>query len=259
VALIGIAEKGYASVELTVSDAGGHSSMPPRETAVGILARAIGTLEAHQMPEHLDGPTRLMLERLGPELPYAQRMAVANLWLFGPLLERQLATTPSTNASIRTTTAPTIFQAGVKDNVLPVRARAVVNFRILPGDSVGSVLEHVRSVIADSRVHARVLGAARNPSPVSSTTTVGYRVLELTTRQVFPEAVVAPSLVLAATDSRHYASLTTSIYRFLPVTLSATDIARIHGADERVSMEAYGRAIRFMIQLLLNVSADHYG
>jgi carboxypeptidase PM20D1 len=140
VALIGIAEKGYASVELTVRNAGGHSSMPPRETAVGALARAIERLEEHQMPERLDGPTRLMLEQLGPEFPYVQRMAVANLWLFGPLVERQLAAAPSTNASIRTTTAPTIFQAGVKDNVLPASARAVVNFRILPGDSVGSVL-----------------------------------------------------------------------------------------------------------------------
>jgi carboxypeptidase PM20D1 len=257
VALIGIAEKGYASVELTVRGVGGHSSMPPRETAVGALARAIHRLEAHQMPERLDGPTRLMLEQLGPELPYIQRTAVANLWLLGPLIERQLAAAPSTNASIRTTTAPTIFQAGVKDNVLPASARAVVNFRILPGDSIGSVLEHVRSVVNDARVHARLLGTASNPSPVSSTTSFGYHVLELTTRQLFPNAVAAPFLVLGATDSHHYASLTPNVYRFLPVTLTSTDLARVHGTDERVSIKDYGQAIRFMIQLLRTADGNH--
>jgi carboxypeptidase PM20D1 len=112
-------------------------------------------------------------------------------------------------------------------------------------------------VVNDPRVHVRVLGTASNPSPVSSTTAFGYHVLELTTHQLFPDAAVAPFLVLGATDSHHYASLTPNVYRFLPVTLTTRDLARIHGTDERVSVKDYGQAIRFMIQLLLTTDRNH--
>src|SRR6266566_6416457 len=146
-ALVGIAEKGYMSVELTVHVPGGHSSMPPPETAVGMLSAAIDRLQRQQLRAAIRGPTAQMLDYLGPELPFFGRLALANRWLFGGLIARRLAATPQGNAMLRTTTAPTIFQGGVKDNVLPSTARAVVNFRILPGDSSATVLRHVRRAI----------------------------------------------------------------------------------------------------------------
>jgi len=135
-ALIGIAEKGYLSLELSVETAGGHSSIPAAETAIGIVSRALQRLEAAPFPAHPSGPTRRMLEFLGPEMAWAKRLAIANLWLFDPLVRKQLAASPLTNAAIRTTLAPTLFHAGVKENVLPTQASAVVNLRILPGDTI---------------------------------------------------------------------------------------------------------------------------
>ncbi len=150
VALVGIGEKGYLSVELTVHVAGGHSSMPPAETAVGMLSAAIDRLEHRPMPAAIRGPTAKMLDYLGPEMPFGTRLVLANRWLFGGPIAARLGATPAGNAMLRTTTAPTIFQAGVKDNVLPSAARAVVNFRLLPGDSSGLVLAHVRCSSAPS-------------------------------------------------------------------------------------------------------------
>lgn len=250
-ALVGISEKGYASVALTVESTGGHSSMPPRETAVGVLAAAIARLEQDPFPAHLGGPAAALFDAVGPSLPFGARMAFANRWLFGPLIVRQLAAAPTTDAMLRTTTAPTMFEGSPKDNVLPARARAVVNFRILPGDSVAGVLARVIAVVADPRVKAQLYTEmSSEPSPVSSVDAPGFVAIARAIREVSPRAIIAPSLVVGATDARHYAVITPNAYRFLPVVMTEADISRVHGTDERVSVENYGRAVRFMRRLL---------
>jgi carboxypeptidase PM20D1 len=253
VALIGIAEKGLLSVELTVESEGGHSSAPPPQTAIGILSKAISRLEENQMPGGIKGVVGQMFQSVGPEMSFGKKLVFANLWLFRPLVERQMAAQPSTNAAMRTTTAATIIEGGVKENVLPSKARAVVNFRILPGDTVKSVLDHVNRTINDSRVKVTPYGETTNePSAVSNTESPGYQAIERTVRQVFQGAVVAPSQVNGATDSRHYAALSDSIYRFAPFIVSSEDLKRVHGTDERISVENYAQCVRFYHQLILN-------
>ena len=253
-ALIGIAEKGYLSLELSVETAGGHSSIPPAETAIGIVSRALQRLEAAPFPARLSGPTRRMLEFLGPEMAWAKRLALANLWLFDPLIRKQLAASPLTNAAIRTTLAPTLFHAGVKENVLPTQASAVVNLRILPGDTIAGVTAHVRTTIDDARVKITPLPVRMEPSAVSDIEAASFQLINQTIRQTIANALVAPALLVAATDSRHYAGLTRNIYRFLPITLRPADASRYHGIDERISVEDYERCVRFYAQLIRNSS-----
>lgn len=256
VALVGIAEKGYASVELTVRTPGGHSSMPPPETAVGILSGAVERLQRHPLPTAIRGPTAEMLDYLGPELPFAARLGLANRWLFGSLIARRLGATPQGNAMLRTTTAPTIFQAGVKDNVLPSSARAVVNFRILPGDSVGLVVRHVRETIRDARVAVRVLEpAVSEPSPISNVNSSNFRLLQRTIRQVAPDAAVVPWLVVGATDSRHYAGLSPDVYRFSAARLGPGDLERVHGTNERIAVADYAAIVKFYVLLVRNAAS----
>ncbi len=192
-ALIGLAEKGFLSLELAVElDPAecGHSSMPPVSTAVGKLARAIHRLETNQMPAALKSPASEMFEYLAPEMSLGTRMVVANRWLFDPLLLSRLEEAPATNATIRTTTAPTIVSGGIK--VLPCGARGIVNFRILPGDSVATVIDHVRTAIDDPDVAVRQLGnEPSESSTVSDSGSVSFALLHRTVRQIFPETVVA--------------------------------------------------------------------
>jgi len=253
VALVGIAEKGYVSIKLTVQSEGGHSSMPPKHTAIGILSKAILKLERNQLPLRMDGPARQLFGKLAPEMSFAMRMVFANLWLFGGLVKRQLAASPASNAMVRTTTAPTMLEAGVKDNILPTTARAVVNFRLLSGDSVAGVIEHARQAIDDPRVKIEPMkGFGGEPSFVSDTESPSFSALEHTIRQVFPKVLVAPGLVMGATDSRHYANLTNRIYRFTPTWMRPEDLDRIHGTNERISIENYAQAVRFYVQLIRN-------
>jgi carboxypeptidase PM20D1 len=227
--------------------------MPPRETAVGQLAAALTRLERQQMPRAIRGPTADLFDYVGPELPLAPRLLMANRWLFGGLLAAQFGKTPYGNALLRTTTAPTVLQAGVKENVLPSTARALVNFRILPGDSVSSVVEHVRAAVADARIGVRpLLELVSNPSAVTSVGAEPFQLLARTIRQVFPGTVVTPWIVVGATDSRHYASLTPNVLRFVGATIGIEDVRTIHGTNERIGVRAYTDAVRVYIQLLKN-------
>ncbi|GAB4284529.1 MAG: M20 family peptidase [Deferrisomatales bacterium] len=251
-ALIGVAEKGYLSVELVAEAEGGHSSIPPSRTAVGALARALARIEENPLPARLDPPIRAMLEALAPFLPLPLRLASANLWLFGPLVRARLERRPATAAALRTTAAPTVVQGGERDNVLPDRARAVLNLRVHPRDTTEGVLEQLRRTAAPLGVTVQPLpGAPRSePSSLSPMDGPGYRAVAEAIRAVFPGTAVAPGLVLGGTDSRHYADLAGGVYRFAPFRVGPDDLKRIHGVDERVSVANVAEAVRFYASLL---------
>ena len=259
-AVVGVAEKGYASLRLEARGQGGHSSMPPRRTAVGRLARAIAVLEADPFPASIRGPVDAMLDYVGPEMPFGLRMVFANRWLTEPLIAHQLAGDPTTDAALRTTTAVTMLEGSPKENVLPERARAVVNFRLMPGDSVRGVVDRVRRVIDDSGV-AIVLDSATaiEPSHVSPSVGPEWEMLARTIRSVYPDAVVAPYLSLGGTDARWYTGLSTHVYRFLPQRWEPGDVARMHGTNERVALSAYADQIRFYATLIRNVAGERRG
>jgi carboxypeptidase PM20D1 len=254
VALIGIAEKGYLNLELTVNSPGGHASTPPAHTAIGILSSAIHKLERASFPSRLTEPTRKLFEFIGSEMGSAQRVMVANLWLFEPWVRQQMENSPLAGAMIRTTQAATIFEAGIKENILPVRARVVINYRLLPGETAETVVEHVRKIIANPQIEVTQLRPSFGPSPVSDTESDSFTLLQRTIRQIAPHAIVAPFLLVAATDSRYYLPLTKNIYRFLPITIRAEDAKRYHGVDERVSVSDYEQCVRFFIQLIRNAN-----
>ncbi len=252
VALIGTAEKGYLSVELIARTSGGHSSMPSLHSAIMVLGRAFERLRADSPPSMLRPPMSQTLDHLAPHFSFVPRLVIANRWLTEPVLLAQFEKLPETNAMIRTTLAVTVVNAGEKDNVLPGTAHAIMNLRLLPGDTVAGTLVNMRATLAGTGVEVRQYGDAIDPSPVSDSKSDGYRRLAVTVRQVFPEAIVAPALVIAATDARHYTGIADNVFRFLPTRLGAKDMGRMHGRDERISVDNYGEIIRFYAQFLRN-------
>ena len=250
IALIGIAEKGAVTLSLTVSGASGHSSTPTRTSSIGTLSRALARLEAQPMPGAIKGVAGEMFAAIAPEMNLLNRVLLSNLWLFGPLVERQLEKGPSTNAMLRTTTALTVVKGGNKVNVLPGRAEAMVNFRLLPGDTANSVLAHVRAVIADESVAVAISGPVREASGVSQLDSASYRLINQTLRAQFPGVVVAPGLMIGGTDGRHMQAIAANVYRFAPTRAKAADLPRFHGTNERMSVANYGEAIGFYAALL---------
>ncbi|MFT4032589.1 MAG: M20 family peptidase [Siphonobacter sp.] len=252
IALIGIGEKGYVSLELTAYGKGGHSSMPPKQTSIGMVAEAVSKLEKHPFPARLDGGVSGLMDYLASEVSFGKRIAFANQWLFAPVIKSGLEATPSGAATLRTTTAPTIFRAGAKDNVLPIDATATVNFRILPGDTVEDVIKHVKNVIENDSITVTVLGKGNNPVPLADTETPSFLTIHKTIKSVFPNVAVAPYVVLGATDSKYYSALTPAIYRFAPMILTDLETQAVHGTNERISIKDYNNMVRFYVALIKN-------
>lgn len=251
-ALIGVAEKGYLSAQLSVESTGGHSSVPPPSTGIGILSQAIVRLENNQLKPRLVHATESMLTTIGKNMPFSKRLIFANLWLFEPFLIDQLVQSKLTNATIRTTTAATVFKAGDKENALPINSKAIVNFRLLPGDSIQTVESHIVRTIADERVKVKIIKAAE-ATPISSTESKAYIDLVKTIDQVSPEQgmVIVPNLMVGGTDSSHFVALAENVYRFNGVKINPESFSGFHGTNEYLPVAEYQRAINFYSQILL--------
>lgn len=241
VAMVNLAEKGFASFRLIVETKGGHSSQPPRENTIGMLAQAIVDLENNQLPYKLVKPVDYQLEYMGAELPFFKKMAFANPWLFKkPILE-------ALNA--HTTTATTIIGGGVKNNVIPTVAEATINFRILPGETIESVKQHIENTISD-KIKVEASGFLTNPSPVSSIDSESFKILEKTIRDMFPTSIVVPGLVGGGTDARYFYEISDDVYRFYPIRISPSSMTRFHGIDEKISKDNYKEIIEFTYHLI---------
>jgi len=253
VAVVGVSEKGYVNLLLTVEAPGGHSSQPPPQTALGILARAIVRVEDNPFPARLDYllPT---FDAIGAFMPFGTRLAMANLWLLSPLVKHQVLQDKDAAPGIRTTTAATMASGSPKSNILPTRATAVINFRILPGESVDSVRQRVVDLIDDERVQVRT-EFGTNPSPVSPTDSRGYELVARTIRAMDGDALVAPYMVRGGTDAKFFYGLSPNVYRFMPVYMDADTVKYVHGIDEHLSVENYFGAIRFYYHLLRQAAA----
>ena len=259
--LVGTAEKGFVDLKLIAHAKGGHSAMPPRQTAIGILSAAINKLEKNPFPVRWTEPILALFRYLGPEMAFPLKMVFANLWLFKPVVVRQLTAAQKSNALLRTTTAPSIFHAGdTAATMMPMTATAVVNFRVIPGETVQSVIHTVQAIIDDPRVKVEPIPAlCGEASPViSHVDTWSFQMIQKTVQEVMSDTLVAPSLVVGATDARHYAwsHLSPNVYRTLPLKVPQEDLDGPHGINERISLDAYVEMINYYIQLMHNFNSD---
>lgn len=257
---IGIAEKGYLTLEIIATGQGGHSSTPPRDSAAVRLARAVVALDDNQMKADFSKPPVSDLFRSAAnDMPFLQKMAFANLWLFEGMIDQQMSGIPAGNAMIRTTTAPTMLAGSAKENVLAQRASAMVNFRIHPNNTEEDILEHVRSVTAGIPGIEIKVGQqgirGEGASPVSPTDNLAYAVLASVAEAISGGAPAAPGLVLGATDARYASAITPNVYRFAPAIMSPDDLTGFHGTNERLAVENMGRLATGYAQIILAMDA----
>ena len=248
-ALIGVAEKGYGTLIVTARAEGGHSSSPPPETSVGVLARAVTAISEDPFPMRLQGPGADMLAVLGADAGLPLRVALANTWATEPLIVRQMAATPAGAALLHTTIAPTMLEGADKENILPREARAWINYRIAPGDTSDEVMAKARAAVGDLPVELAWSRPPQEASKVSSTDSESWKTIAALAADV-TGAPVAPGLVVAGTDSRFMAEVAQDTYRFQPITLSLADTAMIHGVDERMTLTNLERMIAFYARLI---------
>jgi carboxypeptidase PM20D1 len=248
--LIGIAEKGYATLKVTARAPGGHSSMPPAETGVTTLARAVLDITENPFPIEMRGPGAAMVEALAAHKGGTTKMAVANKWLLGYLVKNQLAASPSSSAAFHTTIAPTMLQGSPKENVLPQSATALINYRIAPWNNSAEVMARAKAAVGDAPVELSWIKSPNEPSRVSSTRSQGWKYVVAAARADAPDAVVAPFLVVGATDSRSMEPISQDVYRFMPMHFTLKQTAMIHGTNEHMTIDSFKRMIDFYARLI---------
>ena len=255
-ALIGVAEKGYMSVVLKMAATPGHSSMPPPKgtSAVAMMSAALKRVDDDQLPGGIRGVAGELFATIAPEMSGFSRVVLSNLWLFSPVVQKQLEAGASTNAMLRTTTALTIVNAGNKENVLPGRAEATVNFRLLPGDTQAMVMARMKTQVAEAthsdKFELFALPGAVEASKVSPIDSAPYALINRTIREVFPGTLVAPGLMIAATDSIRFSEISDHIFKFSPVRAKPEDLPRFHGTNERIATSNLAELIRFYHRLV---------
>ncbi len=247
VALVGTSEKGYLSIEFSVNKMGGHSSMPESETAIDILTKAIVKLRSKPFEAKFVESTKNLFEFLGPEMKFPNNMAFANPIIFKSIIVKNYEKSGSGNAMIRTTFVPTIIHAGIKDNVVPTLATAVVNFRLLPGDSSKHIFQKVKTIINDDRVVMKNLSLdSPEATPVSSATSAAFKTIDSIIKKSYSGVLTTPFLMIGGTDSKHFHGVSENIFKFSPMK----DPIGFHTIDERVSIESYRHSLWFFEQLM---------
>lgn len=249
VGLVGTAEKGFCTVKIRVKGMGGHSSMPPAKGTLVLASELVRRLNDHQMPARLVPPIASFLDRVGGTMGFASRMAIANQWLLRGVLLGTLEKSPATNALVRTTTAVTMARGSDAPNVLSSVAEVVVNFRILTGESVADVAEHVKRLCEGYDTEIEVV-SAREPSKISPTDTRGFEIIGETAGELYPGALVTAYLTLGGTDAYKYETVSDNVYRFMPVCLNEYEQRTIHNENEYLSLDNYARMIAYFKALM---------
>ena len=255
VAPINVAEKGIMNLLIVAKAKGGHSSTPPKKTAVTILADALIKLENEPLPGSLEGLSAVMFDEVSKHMPFGYRFLFANRWLFGGLLDSQMSSTPVINAMIRTTTAPTMLSGSIKSNVLPIEATALINFRLHPRDSIESVTEHVRRVVGSDQVEVRTLGGME-ASGVSSWKSPGYEIISSSLSKVYGEVVSVPGIMIAASDTRHYSKVADNSFRFNPFSIVPEDMTGFHGTNESIAVDSFIAGIKTYVDIINEGSSN---
>jgi carboxypeptidase PM20D1 len=249
-AVVGVTEKGMMNVELVVETPGGHAAIPLPGGSTAVLARAVLRLENQPQAPHLIEPTIGLLEALGARMGGIRGWMLRHARTFGGPLARILArTSPQLAAMTRTTRAVTQLRGSSSMNVIPERASATLNVRILPGETVQTALADIERVIDDAAVEVRLIHGA-DPAPVSPASGPAWDAISASIVEVFPDAAVAPYVMLQASDSRHFARISDNVYRFLPFDLRQEELQSIHGIDERIRVSSYARAVAFFDALV---------
>lgn len=250
---IGIAEKGYADYKISVKAKGGHSSQPPKHTAVGMISKAVRDLENHQFKSKMLPSVYNLFSHVGRYTSFPARMVMCNLRLLKPVFIAVMKKFPPAATFVRTTTACTMLSGSPASNVLPQSASVTVNFREMPGDTIADTEAHIKNVIKNKEIEVEFL-KGKEASKVSSTDSEAFKAIDKLAMQISEKNIVAPFLVMGGTDSYHYEEICDNMYRFSPFTLDTAIMLTTHGTNERIPIDQLPIGVEFFKRYIKEMS-----
>jgi len=255
---ISTADKISIAIVLTARGTSTHSSMPRPDNAIFTLARALAKLADHETEVMLTPSTRQFFLTLAKTSDGAMSDHFRNLTSDDPelvrLADREISKDPLLHAIMRNTIAPVLMSAGFRGNVIPGSAEATVNVRIVPGADPADIVREFQRVIGDPSVDVHLATSPPSTVQVSPDGTELYRALEKQARLQFPGAEVTSYLFQAGTDARAWRSRGVPVYGIYPYAIDAEDLTRMHGNDERISVESLRQGAEMIYRTLVDVA-----
>lgn len=252
---IGIGEKGYCDIKITVFNKGGHSSQAPKHNALGDLADIINDLENHQFKAEMMPFIVNLFDAMGRNCTFPVRMVACHFKKMLPVMKAVMKEIPPAASLIRTTTGVTMASGSPAPNVLPQKASIVVNFRPMPGTSIEDVVNHIKKVVRNKNIEIEVI-RSREASVFSPTDSRAFNILKKLIMQEDKDNVVAPYLVMGGTDSYNYQPICENIYRYAPYKVSVDLLLTTHGTNERIPISAIEPGVAFFKRYIRKASAE---
>ncbi len=251
---VGIAEKGHVDFEISVNAKGGHSSQPPKHSALGALSRIVCKLENNQFKAELTPQLYSLFNEIGKNTTYPVRCVMSNLPVLKPLITKICSEIPPVASMMRTTTAVTMANGSPAPNVLPQKATVNVNFRIMPGQTIEDVEKHIRKYAGPKAEIKLVSG--KNPSKISPTDSRAFNAISKICKEMDPKAIVAPYLVMGGTDARQYEDVCDNIYRYSPFLMDTSLLLTTHGTNERIPVSSLKDGVVFFKKYIKALTND---
>ena len=250
-AVLGVTEKGYMDVKITARGKGGHSSTPPRNTPAARLFAFANEIERKRpFKKKMIPEVKEMFRQMAPAFSFPLRFLLGNLWLTKPLVMAAMPlVSPFGEALMATTCCFTMMRGSDAANVIPKEPYLIANLRTSVHQNCEESLAVLKKYGKKYALEFEVL-LSRDASPVSDIHSAAFGFIEKTIRTHFPDAGVAPYLIMGGTDCRHFHALSDTALRFCPVRMSNEQNASCHAVDENVTVASLAEGVRFYKRLL---------
>ena len=248
-AVVGVAEKGIFDAFITTSAEGGHAATPSLGDATAKLVSGLDGLQKNPPASKLSAPVAAMLRELAAHGSFGLRIVFANLWLFRPVVVRIMQGDPETAAMVRTTYALTQLEGSPAHNVIPKRAKATVNVRVDPGETVDAAFARIKERFDEGTSYE--LAEVSEPSPIAPfADDPAFDYLRAVIRSVYPTAGIAPYVQTSCSDARRFHRICPRTYRFAGILFKGDQRNRVHGQDENLDVDSFKRGIGFYTEFI---------
>ena len=258
---VSISTADKSSIPLTVTARGTstHSSMPRPDNAIFALSRALAKLSAYETPLTITPATKRFFTALAktsaPPVSTYYRDLVGDDAAKAKRADAVVSRDPLLHSLVRNTMAPVIIQGGFRANVIPGSAQATINLRMVPGSNPAAFVETLKKIVGDSTIEMKLPATIARPSDPSSEDTDLYRALVREAKVQFPGAEVTPYLFQAGTDASAWRSRGVPVYGIYPYPIDADELTRMHGNDEKVSVESLEQGVQMIYRTIVSVAA----
>lgn len=252
-AMVGIFEKGRANIKFIAHSRGGHASIPFPNNPFARLSKFMHKMEYHSpFKAKITAPVKKMYYSMAPYMPFKYRLFLGNIWLFSPILAPIMAKMGGqAGALVKTTCVFTQSEGSHGANVIPETASVTANMRFMLHEPLEKSLKKVLKIAEKHDIWMEMISGFDIP-PVANMETYAYKKVVDGISHTFGDIPIIPYVMLAGTDARHYTKICDCVLRFVPLTMTDSQMKSAHAINENLDISSLARGVNFYVDFIKN-------